>query len=337
VALASQPRVSIVLPAWNAAPTIATTLASITRQTETSWECIVVDDGSSDATTALVGDAASRDRRVRVVTTPHRGLIHALNEGLSHSRAALIARMDADDVMHRDRLAAQIGTLAGDSTLAAVGCHVRIFPRRPMAPRLREYESWLNSLATADDVRRDAFVECPIAHPTLMMRREIAELRYCDHNWPEDYDLILRALGKGLRIGVVPRRLLQWRDRPDSLSRIDPRYSVDRFTACKAFHLANGLLAAAPSYVLWGYGATGRTLRRALARHGKMPSHIIEVKTSRIGHRIHGALVVPIEALSSLRGRPIVVSVAREGPRREIRQSLAAREFVEGRDFVCAA
>jgi hypothetical protein len=180
-------------------------------------------------------------------------------------------------------------------------------------------------------------VECPIAHPALMMRRAMVDLRYCDQQWPEDYDLVLRALASGLRIGMVPRRLLAWRDRAGSWSRTDPAYAVERFTACKAHYLARGFLADTDSFVLWGYGSTGRMLRRELALHGKTPSHIVEVKASRVGQRIHGAPVIPIPMLSSLRGQPIVVSVARAGPRREIREALAAMHFEEGRDFVCAA
>jgi glycosyltransferase involved in cell wall biosynthesis len=329
--------VSVLIPAWNAAATVISCLNSVRRQTLTDWECVVVDDGSADDTVALVRDLAARDTRISVVTTPHQGLVLALNEGLAHCQAPLIARMDADDVMHPERLALQAAALHADAALAAVGCHVRIFPRTTLSPRLREYEAWLNSLQSAADVTRDAFVECPVAHPTLMMRRVMAALSYCDRGWPEDYDLILRALSSGLRVGVVSRCLLGWRDRADSLSRTDPAYAVACFTACKAHYLARDFLAASESFVLWGYGATGRLLRRALATHGKTPSHIVEVKSSRIGQRIHGAPVIPIAQLATLRGQRIVVSVARIGPRSEIREALVSMGFVEGRDFVCAA
>ena len=277
-----------------------------------------------------------RDARMRVVRMPHRGLIATLNEGLAHCRAPLVARMDADDVMRSERLAAQIAELDAGH-LSAVGCHVRIFPRRTMSPRLREYEAWLNSLRGADDVARDAFVECPIAHPTLMMRREMAVLGYVDRGWPEDYDLLLRALAGGMRIGVVPRRLLSWRDHGGSLSRTAARYSQDQFVACKAHFLAAGFLSSVERYVLWGYGSTGRMLRRALAARGKTPSSIVEVKAGRLGQRIHGALVIPPDALVSVRAERVIVSVAREGPRAEIRAAMARMGFVEGADYVCAA
>lgn len=331
------PQVSIVLPARHAAATLHTCLASIARQALPAWECILVDDGSTDGTRMVACEAARRDCRVRVVSMPHVGLIAALNEGLRHCRAPLIARMDADDLMHRDRLAAQASALERDPTLTAVGCHVRLFPRRTTSPRRLEYEAWLNGLESADDVARDAFVECPVVHPTLMMRRNMTALGYADRGWPEDYDLVLRALGAGMRIGVVPRRLLSWRDRPDRVSRTDGRYALDRFTVCKAHYLAARFLADANSYVLWGYGSTGRALRRALAALDRHPTHIVEIKKTRIGQRIHGAHVIAPDVLSTIGARPLVVSVAREGPRAEIRAALAALGFVEGKDYVCAA
>jgi glycosyltransferase involved in cell wall biosynthesis len=331
------PRVSILLPAWNAAATLPACLASIARQTLTAWECVIVDDGSTDGTPAIAGAAARVDPRFRVIAVPHGGLIGALNQGLRHCRASLIARMDADDLMHRDRLTAQTDALDRNPKLAAVGCYVRLFPRRHLSPRLREYEHWLNGVGNDRDVRREVFVECPIAHPSLMMRRPMAALGYEDRDWPEDYDLVLRAIACGLRIGMVRRRLIAWRDGPDRLSRTSSRYDLARFTACKAHFLARGFLSAFPRYVLWGYGSTGRALRRALETHDKSPSHIIDVKAGRLGQRIRGAPVMPPDAMPSLRGSPLVVSVARPGPRTEIRAALTSMGFVEGHDYVCAA
>jgi glycosyltransferase involved in cell wall biosynthesis len=331
------PRVSVLLPVRNAAPTLPGCLASLARQTEPAWECVLVDDGSTDATRVIADAAAARDPRVRVLAPGRLGLVGALNAGLAACRAPLVARMDGDDLMHRERLARQLDALERDPTLAAVGCHVRLAPRRTLTERRREYEAWLNGLASPADVARDAFVECPVAHPTLVMGREMAALGYADRAWPEDYDLVLRALAAGLRIGVVPRRLLTWRDGSGRLSRTNPRYSQARFTACKAHYLASGLLAGRDTYVLWGYGATGRSLRRALAAEGRHPSHIVEIKATRIGQRIHGATVVPIDAIGTLRGHPIIVSVARAGPRAEIRAALHAYGFIEGHHFVCAA
>jgi glycosyltransferase involved in cell wall biosynthesis len=333
-----EPRVSILIPARDAEATLGTALRSVERQRETRFECVVVDDGSYDRTREVGLRFAAADPRFRVIAAAREGIVSALNLGLAACRAPLVARMDADDWMHRERLSAQLRLLEDDPSLCGVGCHVRLFPRRGLRPGLRAYERWLSTIDSADRVRRDAFIECPLAHPTLVLRRkELLELGFRDLGWPEDYDLILRLLAKGRRIGVVPRRLLAWRDSAERLSRTHPAYAHGRFTECKAAFLAGGFLADREDYVLWGYGSTGRALRRALAEQGKHPSHIVELHPRRLGQRIHGAPVILPSALPALFRHRIVVSVAGEGPRSEIRSALAAMGFRELEEFVCAA
>jgi glycosyltransferase involved in cell wall biosynthesis len=332
------PLVSILLPAFDAEATLGACLRSVERQTEPGWECVVVDDGSADGTRAVAERFARRDPRFAVVAAPHRGLVAALDAGLARCRGRFVARMDADDLMHRERLAAQVRALDAAPELAAVGCHVRCFPRTGLRDGLRTYERWLDGIDSAERLRRDAFVECPVAHPTLTIRTPVLRaLGYRDQPWPEDYDLILRLLAAGHEVGVVPRRLLAWRDGPRRLWRTAARYRPESFTACKAAFLAAGLLAASDRYVLWGHGGTGRALCRAIARHGKRPAHIVELHPGRLGQVIHGAPVIPPEGLARLPRRPIVVSVAGETARRRIRDALAAMDFRETRDFVCAA
>jgi glycosyltransferase involved in cell wall biosynthesis len=332
------PLVSVLLPARDAAATLAASLRSIQRQRFTAWECIVVDDGSRDGTLACAREFAAADPRFVIVATPPRGLVAALNDGLARCRAELVARMDADDLMHRDRLAVQVQTLADAPALWGVGTHVRIFPRAQLAAGWRAYERWVNGIDSAARVRAEAFVECPVVHPTLMLRRaELVDLGYRDAGWPEDYDLVLRALARGLEIGVVPRRLLAWRDGARRLSRTGEVYALPRFAAIKAAFLAEKFLATTDRYVLWGYGGTGRALRRALLAHGKRATHVIEVHPGRLGNTIHGAPVVSPEVLPSLAPLPVVVSVARTGPRERIRAAMVRMGFRETRDFVCAA
>jgi glycosyltransferase involved in cell wall biosynthesis len=336
--MANAPEISILLPAYQAEATLEAALRSIARQSEASWECIVLDDGSTDGTRAVAEGFAGRDGRFRVVSSPHRGLVAALNSGLERSRGRLVARMDADDIMHRERLAAQLRALEATPGLAAVGCHVRLFPRARMTDGLRAYERWLAGIDSPRRVRAEAFVECPVAHPTLMARAEVLRRAgYRDAGWPEDYDLVLRLLAQGHEIGVVPRRLLGWRDGPLRLWRAGAAYRLERFTACKAAFLAAQFLAATDRYVLWGYGPTGRHLCRALLAHGKCPSHVVEVHPGRVGQTIHGAPVMSVEELRAHPRRPLIAAVAGEGPRREIRDTLSAIGLRETQDFVCAA
>lgn len=337
-AAADIPDVSVLLPAFDAATTLRRALASVRRQTGVTWECVVVDDGSTDETPALVSALTTQDPRFRLVRCGHGGIVPALGAGLERCRGALTARMDADDVMLPGRLVSQVEALTRDPTLVAVATHVRLFPRRGLRAGRLAYERWLNSLTTADEVLLDAFVECPAAHPTLTIRTAaLRRFGYRAVGWAEDYDLVLRLLAAGERVGVVPRVLHRWRDSPGRLSRRDPVYGQAQFVACKAAFLASGLLSARPEYVLWGHGDTGRALRRALLAHGKRPRYIVELHPRRLGQRIGGASVVPPTVLGLHRDLPVVVSVAGAVARGQIRAFLSAMGYVDGRDYRVAA
>ena len=336
--MSQTPRISILLPVFDAADTLQLCLHSIARQTDPDWECIVVDDGSTDSGMVAAHRFAAADPRFRVIVQPHRGLVSALLAGIEHCRGRYVARMDADDWMLRARLEYQVAALERDATLSGVGCHVRLFPRRDLRDGMRDYERWLNGIDAPHRVREEAFVECPIAHPTLMLRREVlTAYPYRDCGWAEDYDLVLRLLADGHELSVVPRKLLAWRNGPRRLSRNSETYSAERFTACKAEHLAESFLADSNNYSLWGYGATGRNLQRALRQHGKRPAFILELHPGRIGNSIAGAPVLhPDDWLRSPRHR-LVVSVAGATARQQIRTALDLAGLHETIDYVCAA
>jgi glycosyltransferase involved in cell wall biosynthesis len=332
------PEISILLPVFDTAETLPACLRSIQRQSFGDWECIVVDDGSQDGGIDVARAVAARDSRFRIVSRPHRGLVPSLLDGLERCRGRFVARMDADDWMLPARLACQLAAMESDPSLAGVGCHVRIFPRNNLGTGMRAYEGWLNRIASPQDVHRERFIECPIAHPTLLIRREVlVDYGYRDCGWPEDYDLILRLLGAGQRLGMVPRRLLAWRNHPGRLSRTDSCYGVDRFTACKAEHLAASFLADSELYTLWGYGATGRTLQQALRDHHKRPAWILELHPGRLGNQIAGAAVVRPESWLAAPSHRLLVSVAGETARRQIRNALGLAGLQENVDYVCAA
>ena len=327
------------LPVFDAKHTLDACLRSIARQTVTELECVIVDDGSRDGSLEIAKAFAERDPRFRVIAAPHAGVSAATNRGIAGCRAPFVARMDADDWMHRERLARQLAAFDADPRLDAVGTRVRYFPRSRVGPGLREYETWLNRLHAPRRVHEDAYIECPVANPTLMFRAE--RLRalggYHDPDWPEDYDLVLRLLEAGGRLGGVRARLHGWRVHDARLTHTSPRYDVARFTACKAHHLARGFLARHREYLLWGYGRTGRTLAKALRAHEKHAVAIVELHPGRLGQTIQGASVISPHALGPPGRRPLLVSVAGAEPRALIRQELRRLGWRELVDFRCAA
>ncbi len=332
------PRISILLPVFDAAETLSAALGSVARQSEPDFECVVVDDGSRDASVAIAERVAAQDARFRVLRRPHLGLVAALNVGSEQCRALYVARMDADDLMSRHRLRDALAALQAERALDAVGCHVRLFPRRGLTPKRMAYERWLNAIVSPEDVQREALIECPIAHPTLTIRAELLRnFAYRDTGWPEDYDLVLRLLAAGARLGVVPRRQHHWRDSAGRYSRTHPSCSLESFVACKAEFLASGILKTSERYLLWGFGDTGKALNRALALHGKRPSAIIELHPGRLGQRIDGAPVLPPPALRTLERQPLIVSVAGLEARTLIRAELKSMGFRELEDYVVTA
>ena len=330
------PHVSVLLPAFDAGQTLASALRSVRRQTWTDFECVIVDDGSADATANIAERVAAADSRFRVIRRTHEGLVASLNAGLEACRAPIVARMDADDVMLRSRLAKQVAALDARESLAAVGAHATLVPRASLKEGAREYEAWIASIDSPVRVLEELFVECPIVHPTLCIRTDVMRgLGWRDRGAPEDYDLVLRLVEGGHEIGVVPESLLLWRQGKIRLQRTSPAYSHEAFARVKAEFLARGFLRAAPQYHLLGYGNSGKLLRAALAREGRTPAAIVDVH--RAGNVIDGAPVVGIEALGTLPRRPLLVSVAGVEGRTGVRRELAARGLVERRDFLCAA
>lgn len=101
----SVPLFSVVIPAYNAEAYLADAVASVLAQTCGDWECLVVDDGSTDGTGALADRLASGDARLRVIHQPNAGLGGARNAGVSESRGKWILYLDADDVYHPQTLA----------------------------------------------------------------------------------------------------------------------------------------------------------------------------------------------------------------------------------------
>ncbi|KAF0654049.1 family 2 glycosyl transferase [Cyanobium sp. Copco_Reservoir_LC18] len=98
------PKISVVVPVYNAAPHIAQTLGSVLTQSLGDWELIAVDDGSTDDSLAIMGRLFGDDPRIRLVPQPNAGVSRARNRGVALSRAPLIAFLDADDLWHPDKL-----------------------------------------------------------------------------------------------------------------------------------------------------------------------------------------------------------------------------------------
>ena len=334
------PAVSVLLPCYNAAETLPEALESLARQTLADFEIVAVDDGSSDETPAILDAWAARDGRLRRLTIEHGGIIAALNAGLSACRAPCVARMDADDRCHSERLERQAAFLAPHQDIGLVSCRVAGVRAGQVRQGFRVYLDWLNDLLSDDQIRSEIFVESPLPHPSVMFRREIvlALGGYQDHGWAEDYDLWLRLYLAGVRFAKLPEVLLEWREHPARLTRTDGRYSLENFLRAKAYYLALGPLNGRDALLVWGAGMVGRRLGRQLLRQGLPLVAFIDIDSAKIGNTRHARPIISAGELPAWWGRfanPVVLAaVGARGARLIIRRRLN-NEFglIEGRDW----
>ena len=307
------------------------------------FEIVAVNDGSDDGSAELLQRWSAKDARLRVESGPHAGLVAALNSGLGLCRGPLVARMDADDTVHPQRLEKQSQMFTDRPHLNVVGSLVETVPRQEVGEGLLLYEQWLNSLVDHPDITREIFIESPIAHPSAMVRREeILKLGgYRECGWPEDYDLWLRYYLYGGRFAKVNEVLLYWREHPGRLSRTDSRYSIENFLKVKAHFLIAGPLADRDAVFMWGAGKTGRRLSKHLIRGGCTPTAVVDIDPKKIGSVLRGSPIVAPDSLAQQWARfqrPfLVVAVASRGARALIRSTLVGNGLAEGRHFLFAA
>lgn len=212
----SPPRVSVVIPAYNAAGTIRAACLSVLQQTVRDLQLIVVDNGSTDDTVQQV--TALRDARMGLVHQTVRGPSAARNAGVRCARADLIAFLDADDVWERDKLERQLASMGPEVQVSYTDCYLSVEGRR-LRPTFHDVSAPPSDgadmllgllrrhnfipLSTAC-VRRAAFAEAGGFSERLMVA--------------EDWDLWLRLAAGGARFSRLAQPLAEYTLRQGTLS-----------------------------------------------------------------------------------------------------------------------
>jgi glycosyltransferase involved in cell wall biosynthesis len=202
------PTVSILIPIYNAERFVRETLDTVITQTFPDFECLTIDDGSTDGSLAILQDYAARDERFRVITRPNKGLVATLNEGIELARGEFLARLDADDLCDPRRLELQVDRMRRDPDLVALGSGAWAIDESGRL--LGDY----SRPAMTHEQIESAHLQghSAIHHPAAMLRTSAVRQvgGYRDFVPCEDFDLWLR-LGEIGRLANLPDRLISKR------------------------------------------------------------------------------------------------------------------------------
>lgn len=198
----AKPLISVVMPVYNALPFLDDSVNSILTQTFSNFEFVIFDDASTDGSAQRLRHWAARDNRIKLHESKTRlGLCGSSNAVVTHARAPIVARMDADDVAHPDRLRRQWQIIETQPEVAVVGtlCVGIDANGREVRPRDR----WRL-------LRRSGYI--PFPHGSAMFRREVFDLvgGYDDTPGGEDQQLFSKMATQG-RVVTLPDVLYSYR------------------------------------------------------------------------------------------------------------------------------
>lgn len=331
--------VDILLPCRNAAHSLSACLKSIATQKDVSWHLVAVDDGSTDETPSILASFAHEHPATTLLSSKKRGLVEALNLGLKHARTPYVARMDADDRMHPQRLASQVNYLSTHPDTGVVGCRVS---EDDLDPGFINYLQWSNGLLSHEAIQTARFIESPLVHPSVCFRRQLIRMHgdYHEGSFPEDYELWLRWLDAGVRFFKLDKTLLTWTDHPTRLTRTDPRYQAEGFYEVKGRYLVRWLEQYSPQgrrVWVWGAGYQTRKRLRILRGYGIEVEAFVDVDQRKIGTTNQDGHVLSPDALPGPETCFVLTAVGTRGARERIARDLVARGYREGVSFLAVA
>jgi glycosyltransferase involved in cell wall biosynthesis len=208
----TQPIVSVIMPAHNAELFLVPAINSILAQTFTNFELILVNDGSRDQTGKIARRFAAEDTRVRVISyRQNKGESAAANVGYQASRGKYIARMDADDIAHPERLAKQVAFLNKHSDYVVVGSQALIIDENDQVIGHKLFPT------TNAEIYKAYGILHPMLHPSIMVRRSaLDQLPWSGRLWAnqaepnDDYFTLFYLLHCG-KFANLPQKLMYYR------------------------------------------------------------------------------------------------------------------------------
>ena len=233
--LCQTPRVSVVIPVYNAERYLEQAIESVSGQSFRELEIIAINDGSTDRSGQILDRLATGDARLRVIHQANSGIVDSLNRGIALARGHYIARMDGDDVSMRERFMTQVAFLDGHADVVCVGgqCH----DVGPHDTLLDYYE-----FPTGHDDIEQMLLHGHggvLRHPAVLIRKSALEQvggYRKQYEWCEDLDLWLRLAEIG-KLANLPDVVLHYRQHPKSVVRTkrDIQLSIKRKIVAEAF------------------------------------------------------------------------------------------------------
>ncbi len=330
------PEISVILPFFNAEKTLERSVNSIINQTFGNFELIAVNNNSSDNSEFIIKNIAEKNSRIKIFNESKQGVVFASIKGLQNSRAKLIARADADDVWHPNKLNLQYTFLKNRKEIDVVSCRIRYIgnlKNKGMIAYVKETNNYL----THNDITINRFSELQVINPTILFRKQIAEQFgfYKNGDFPEDYEMFLRWAENGVKFHKLSDILLDWYDSEKRLTRTDDRYSFDAFYKIKSDYLFRYLKKNNPFFpeiVVWGAGKLSRKRLNYLQNLGIKVKFFIDVDKNKIDNKN----IISYKNIPEPRNFFIVSFVNNQGMREKIKDFLIEKKYIEGVDFIIA-
>jgi len=328
--------ISIILPFHNSEHTLSESIESILNQSYKKFELLLIDNGSIDNSRSIVEEYAAKDPRIQLLSLEEQNYVSALNTGIVASGGKYIAIMDANDYSHPERLEKQRSFLEKNKEFDLVACCVNYINDDAMQYSFFEHIKLNNRIISYEDICLNRFIGSPLVHPTVMFRKKLADKYelYRQGDFPEDYELWLRLLDKGVKMCKLPEVLLDWKDSPIRLRRTDERYSIQTFYEIKTYYLYNWLKTNNPHHpnlVVWGAGHLPRQHFSLLRDLGIESKFFIDLRANPNYNVIEYTRTPPA-------GRYFIVCyITNPEAREKIREFLVSLNYTEGKDFICFA
>jgi hypothetical protein len=282
------PKISVILPVYNAQPYLRESIESILNQSFQDFELIMINDGSTDGSLSIM--ESYTDQRIRIINQANAGLPVSLNRAIATAKGEYLARQDADDISLPERLAKQVAYLDARSQCALLGTWAQILVENTPTDRTLSHPH-LNG----DIQFKLLFFNC-FVHSSVMIRKSALETSGLypedpEKFPPEDYDLWLR-IAKHWEVANLPEILLQYRELPNSISRSKLNMMQERARLMSLLTIKETLHESAKNddiatLVLAMTNEPFVASQNNKAVHSKMLEHLRDAQLKRFGSEEH--------------------------------------------------